>query len=185
MYKRQVVFSGVAGGLDPALHIGDVVVADRIVQHDVGRIENDALLRYQAGHVSFINPTDALGYSMDADLLTRVRDNLADIELPPLSNSAGGRDRPPRVVFGTILTGDQYVHCEITRQRLHRELDGRAVEMEGGAVAQVCESVGIPWIVIRALSDLAGRDSALDFSAFVAEVAAISAHLVRRIVGVL
>lgn len=182
---RVVVFSGVAGGLDPALHIGDVVVADRIVQHDVGRIENDALLRYQAGHVSFINPTDALGYSMDADLLTRVRDNLADVELPPLSNSAGGRDRPPRVVYGTILTGDQYVHCEITRQRLHRELDGRAVEMEGGAVAQVCDNVGIPWVVIRALSDLAGRDSALDFSAFVAEVAAISAHLVRRIVGVL
>ena len=182
---RVVVFSGVAGGLDPALHIGDVVVADRVVQHDVGRIENDALLRYQAGHVSFINPTDALGYSMDADLLTRVRDNLADIELPPLSNSAGGRDRPPRVVYGTILTGDQYVHCEITRQRLHRELDGRAVEMEGGAVAQVCENVGIPWVVIRALSDLAGRDSALDFSAFVAEVAAISAYLVRRIVGVL
>jgi adenosylhomocysteine nucleosidase len=49
----------------------------------------------------------------------------------------------------------------------------------------VCETVGIPWVVIRALSDLAGRDSALDFSAFVAEVAAISAHLVRRIVGVL
>lgn len=182
---RVIVFSGVAGGLDPALHIGDVVIADRIVQHDVGRIENDALLRYQAGHVSFINPTDALGYSMDTELLARVRDSLAGVVLPSLSNAAGGRDRPPRITYGTILTGDQYVHCEITRQRLHRELDASAVEMEGGAVAQVCGTVGIPWIVIRALSDLAGRDSALDFSAFVAEVAAISAQLVRQIVGVL
>jgi len=180
-----IVFSGVAGGLDPALHIGDVVIADRIVQHDVGMIENDALLRYQAGHVSFINPTDSLGYSMEAELLAKVRDTLAGIELPPLSTSAGGRDRPPRIVYGTILTGDQYVHCEITRQRLHRELDGRAVEMEGGAVAQVCETVGIPWVVIRALSDLAGHDSALDFAVFAAEVAAISAHLVRRIIPVL
>ncbi|OPX09459.1 5'-methylthioadenosine/adenosylhomocysteine nucleosidase [Mycobacterium sp. AT1] len=182
---RLILFSGVAGGLDPALHIGDVVVADRIVQHDVGRIENDGLLRYQAGHVSFINPTDALGYSMDADLLARVRAGLDGVPLPALSRSAGGRDRPPRVVFGTILTGDQYVHCDVTRQRLHGDLDGLAVEMEGGAVAQVCENVGIPWIVVRALSDLAGHDSDLNFAAFVSEVAAISSHLVRRIVGVL
>jgi adenosylhomocysteine nucleosidase len=182
---RVVVLSGVAGGLDPELHIGDVVIADRLIQHDVGTIENDALQRYQAGHVAFINPTDALGYSMDPELLATVRDGLDDIELPPLSQSAGGRDRRPRVVYGTILTGDQYVHCEITRQRLHRELAGRAVEMEGGAVAQVCESLGMSWIVIRALSDLAGRDSALDFGAFVKEVAAISAQLVRRIVPLL
>lgn len=182
---RVIVFSGVAGGLDPALHIGDVVIADRIIQHDVGRVENDVLLRYQAGHVSFINPTDALGYSMDEDLLARVRDSVTDVALPPLVKSAGGRGRPPRIAYGTILTGDQYVHCEITRQRLHRELNGLAVEMEGGAVAQVCETVGIPWIVIRALSDLAGRDSAIDFPVFAAEVAAISAHLVRRIIPTL
>jgi adenosylhomocysteine nucleosidase len=182
---RVVVLSGVAGGLDPALHIGDVVIAENIVQHDAGRIENDALQRYQAGHVSFINPTDTLGYSMDVDLLGRVRQRLDGVALPALSPSAGGTDRPPRIVFGAILTGDQYVHCETTRQRLHRELDGQAVEMEGGAVAQVCETFGVPWVVIRALSDLAGRDSALDFAVFAQEVAAISAHLVRRIVPVL
>jgi adenosylhomocysteine nucleosidase len=182
---RAVVLSGVAGGLDPALHIGDVVIAENIVQHDVGTIENDGLQRYQAGHVSFINPTDTLGYSMDLDLLGRVRQRLDGVTLPALSRSAGGTDRPPRIVFGTILTGDQYVHCETTRQRLRRELDGQAVEMEGGAVAQVCETFGVPWVVIRALSDLAGRDSALDFAGFAQEVAEISAHLVRRIVPVL
>jgi adenosylhomocysteine nucleosidase len=182
---RVVVLSGVAGGLDPSLHIGDVVIADAIVQHDTGRIEDDALLRYQAGHVSFINPTDALGYSMDAEVLARVRDCLDGVVLPLMPRVAGGRDRPPQLVYGTVLTGDQYVHCEVTRQRLHRELTGRAVEMEGGAVAQVCETFGVPWVVIRALSDLAGRDSALDFGAFAETVAAISAQLVRRIIPAL
>ena len=182
---RGIVLSGVAGGLDPALHIGNVVIADRILQHDAGRIENDTLQRYQAGHVSFINPTDALGYSMDADVLARIRRCVDGVALPSLSKSAGGRDRPPQLAFGTILTGDQFVHCEATRQRLRDELGGKAVEMEGGAVAQVCETFGIPWFVIRALSDLAGHDSALDFAAFAEGVAAISACIVRRILPVL
>jgi adenosylhomocysteine nucleosidase len=182
---RVVVLSGVAGGLDPGLHIGDVVIADRVVQHDVGRIEDDVLLRYQAGHVSFINPTDALGYSTDADLLARVRDRVDGIVLPAMPETAGGRGRPPTISYGTILTGDQFVHCDTTRERLHRELAGQAVEMEGGAVAQVCETFGVPWLVIRALSDLAGRDSSLDFGAFAHAVAATTALIVRRIIPVL
>jgi adenosylhomocysteine nucleosidase len=182
---RVVVLSGVAGGLDPALHIGDVVVADRVVQHDAGRIFGGRLERYQAGHVSFINPTDALGYSTDPDLLARVEHALHAVTLPSLLPAAGGGSRPPQLTFGTVLTGDQYVHCEVTRQRLHGELGAHAVEMEGGAVAQVCQSFGIPWLVIRALSDLAGQESSIDFTAFAEGVAATSAAIVRRIIPVL
>jgi adenosylhomocysteine nucleosidase len=57
--------------------------------------------------------------------------------------------------------------------------------MEGGAVAQVCEAFGIPWLVIRALSDLAGSDSGFDFSMFVDEVAASSAGILRHLLPVL
>lgn len=181
---RAVVLSGVAGGLDPALHIGDVVVADRIVQHDAGRIFDGGLERYQAGHVSFINPTDVLGYSMDRDLLARVKKTLDAVTLPSLSVAAGGGGTAPTITYGTVLTGDQYLHCEDTRAQLVSELGGHAVEMEGGAVAQVCEAFGIPWLVIRALSDLAGRESSIDFAAFAEDVAAVSAGIVRRILPV-
>lgn len=85
-----------------------------------------------------------------------------------------------------MLSGDQYVHSEFTRQRLHGEFGGLAVEMEGGgAVAQVADAFGIPWLVIRALSDLAGRDSRFDFLAFVDEVAASSVAILRRLLPVL
>jgi adenosylhomocysteine nucleosidase len=182
---RAVVFSGVAGGLDPALHIGDVVVADRTVQHDAGWIEDGAIRTYQAGHVPFFNPTDRLGWAVEPGLLARVKGALAGVTLPPLSRGAGGAGRPPTIAYGTILSGDQYLACEATRERLHRELGGLAIEMEGGALAQACEALGVAWLDIRALSDLAGRHSTFDFKAFVDEVAASAASILRRLLPVI
>ena len=182
---RAIAFSGVAGGLDPELRIGDVVIADRTVQHDAGVIEDATLQVYQAGHVPFINPTAEFGYVADPDLLARVRAHLEGFTPTSLSRNAGGGDRPPRIAYGTVLTGDQYLDCALTRDRLHADLGGHAVEMEGAAVSQVCESFGIPWLVIRALSDLAGTQSRFDFTAFVDEVASQSAAILRHLLPVL
>ena len=182
---RLIVFSGVAGGLDPALRIGDVVIADRTLQHDAGVIEDGRLATYQAGHVPFFNPTDRLGYPVEPALLTRIRARLEGFVLPPLSRVAGGVGAAPRIVFGTILSGDQYIHCESTRERLFGELGGAAVEMEGGALGQVAEAFAIPFLDIRALSDLAGRESRFDFAAFVHEVAGSSARILRHLLPVL
>lgn len=182
---RLIVFSGVAGGLDPDLDIGDVVIADRTIQHDAGVIEDERIATYQAGHVPFFNPTDRLGYTVDPALIERLRRRLEAFALPPLSTRAGGEGRPPRIVVGTILSGDQYIHCEATRERLFKELGGAAVEMEGGALGQVAEAFGIPFHDIRALSDLAGKDSRFDFAAFAREVAGSSAMILRHLLPVL
>ncbi len=182
---RLIAFSGVAGGLDPDLHIGDVVIADRTIQHDAGVIEGGRIQTYQAGHVPFFNPTRELGWPVEPGLLARVQAALADLTLPPLSCRAGGVERSPRIVYGPILTGDQYLNCEATRVRLFAELHGKAIEMEGGALAQVAAAFGLPWLDIRALSDLAGHTSSFDFKAFVEEVAASSATILRRLLPVL
>lgn len=182
---RVIVFTGVAGGLDPELCIGDVVIADRVVQHDCGLLQDERLHPYQPGHVPFINPTERLGYLADPQLVERVKRRLGGIDLPLLSVTAGSARRPSRINFGTILTGDQYLHCERTRDRLYNDFGGLAIDMEGGALAQVCESFGIPWLVIRALSDLAGAGSGLDFNRFVQKVAVSSARLLLRVLPVL
>lgn len=182
---RILVFSGVAGGLDPALAIGDLVVAAHAIQHDCGVIENERLHPYQAGHVPFFNPTRELGYAVDPALLERVRARLEGLELAPLSAAAGGRGRRPKLVYGTILAGDQYIHCEATRARLHLEFKAQAVAMEGGALAQVARRLGVPWLEIRALSDLAGADSRFDFATFVDEVAKSSSTILRQLLPVL
>ena len=182
---RIIVFSGVAGGLDPDLNVGDVVIADQLIQHDAGVLEKEQLQTYQAGHVPFINPTDRLGYQIDDAVLDNVKSALHGVRLRPLSPRAGGRGRPPEIVYGTVLSGDQYLHSEPTRARLHGEFGALAIEMEGGAVAQVCEAFGIDWVVIRALSDLAGQESKFEFDQFADEVAAASAAVLRTILPVL
>ena len=176
---RLIVFSGVAGGLDPELRIGDVVIADRTIQHDAGVIEDERLQTYQAGHVPFFNPTEQLGYPVDTGLLARVKAALVDLDIGHITASSSSR--PAKIAYGTILSGDQYLHCEVTRERLFRQLGGRAIEMEGGALGQVAQAFGIPYLDIRALSDLAGKESRFDFAKFAREVAAVSALILRRL----
>lgn len=180
-----IVFTGVAGGLDPKLRIGDIVVADHLVQHDSGIIEDGRLRSYQPGHIPFINPTDRSGYPVDPGLVGRVQRRLAGFALPALPPAAGGTGAVPRVAYGTVLSGDQYLHCEATRKRWHDEFGALAVEMEGGALAQVCEAFAIPWLVIRALSDLAGVDSGVDFNLFAETVAISSARVLLHLLPVL
>jgi len=181
--SRVVLFSGIAGGLDPSLSIGDVVIADHVVHHDAGYAGADGFTIYQAGYLPIFDANDDLGYRVDQALLDRARDALADLELAPLSSLPSAQ--VPRLHFGRVLTGDQFVASEEIRERLFRELGGVAVEMEGAAMAQTCAAFGVPWLVVRALSDLAGHNSHVDFPRFVDEVALSSALIVRRIIHVL
>lgn len=168
-----IVFTGVAGGLDPALGVGDVVIGEKTIQHDAGVIGPDGnLYRYQAGHIPFYNPTDVFGFKPSEQLLSAVRAVIPEVELTPVL------DRSPSVVFGTILTGDVFLQDEITRDRMFTDLDAQAIEMEGAALGQTANRLGVDHLVIRSLSDLAGRESEAHFDRFVSEVAANSARLV-------
>jgi adenosylhomocysteine nucleosidase len=156
-----------------------------VVQHDFGVIEDERLAPYQPGHVPFINATERFGYPVDPELIDRVTRRLEGFTLPALPVAAGGTDTHPRITYGTVLTGDQYLHCESTRTRLHDDFGALAIEMEGGALAQVCEAFDIPWLVIRALSDLTGADSGVDFNLFAQEVAISSARVLLHLLPTL
>ncbi|MBA4096797.1 MAG: 5'-methylthioadenosine/adenosylhomocysteine nucleosidase [Rhodospirillum sp.] len=183
---RAIVVCGVAGGIDPELGIGDVVIADRLIQHDYGHLTNQGIRNFRPGIAPLGEARDRIAFDLHPELLMRIGAAVKDIQLLPLPSDLGVvTRRPPRIAFGPIVSGDQFINSEDVRERLHRDYAALAVEMEGAAVAQAAELIGIPCIVIRSLSDLAGAESHLDFPKFLRAVAPTAAEVVSRIVSVL
>ena len=176
-----LVFSGVAGGLDPALAIGDIVIADELIQHDYGAVTGARLTAYHPGLAPIGPLTERPGFRLDPALRQAIAASIAGFSIPP---SAPG-ERPARVLLGRVLSGDQFVNCAATRDRLHQDFGGQAVEMEGGALAQVAERFGVPCIVVRCLSDLAGAESHMDFAKFLPLAANAATIVVRRVLPIL
>jgi adenosylhomocysteine nucleosidase len=185
---RALLVSGVAGGIDPTLNIGDLVVARRLIQHDYGRLQADSFTPFRPGVPPFGPGRRDYAFDLPDDLAQRIGGALEGVHLPPLPvDLAGLKDgaASPRLLLGTIVSGDQFINDETTRQHLQTEFGAHAVEMEGAAVAQVAEAFGVPAIVIRSLSDLAGSESHLDFGKFVTAVAPMAVRVVERLIPVL
>jgi adenosylhomocysteine nucleosidase len=148
-----VIFSGVAGALDPALQPGDVVIAERLLQHDLVRhTEQGPVLRGVRDPAGVVGP---IVLEASPALLALARDLGSRLELERLPGAARGS----RLRFGTIATGDSFVSALAMKTQLHERLSADAVEMEGAAVAQVCARRGIPLLVVRGLSDGAAGDA--------------------------
>jgi adenosylhomocysteine nucleosidase len=178
----RLVFTGIAGALDPDLEPGDVVVGERLVQHDlVNLFETGPVLRGVRSPSSGVRGPVLL--EADPGLLLDAREAALGLAL----DRAALASRPARVRFGTIATGDTFVGALATKTRLYRELHAHAVEMEGASVAQVCRELRVPFLVVRGLSDRAqgeARDESkrnLDVAA--RNAAAVALAVVRRLVA--
>jgi adenosylhomocysteine nucleosidase len=176
----HILFTGVAGAGDRGVAVGDIVVADSLVQHDM-----DASPLFPRFEVPLTGLSHFPGdHAMAMQLLTAAHGFLEH----DFSNVIDADQRTafqlqqPRVHRGLIASGDQFMRDRTVINSLNAALPGLvAVEMEGAAVAQVCYELGIPCAVIRTISDNANEDAATDFLTFVSAVAARYAfHIVRR-----
>ena len=148
----RIIFTGVAGGLGPGVNVGDLVVADAFLQHDL-----DA---------SPIFPK----YEVPLYGLNRFP---ADPELSAQLARAALRALPGVTVHrGLVVSGDRFVSTTAESQALLRDLpQALAVEMEGAAIAQVCHDYGVAFAAVRTVSDRADDAAHRDFTRFVQEVA--------------
>lgn len=172
-----IIFVGCAGAIDPKLNVGDIVIAEQLIQHDLDAsplwpkytaplldmdaFATDPLLSQQAMQsASRFLATDFL--AIDAS----VRSQFGIFQ--------------PQLFSGLVASGDQFIHCPQKRTQLQQDLPGLlCVEMEGGAIAQVCYEHGVPFIVIRTISDNANGNAHIDFSAF---NSAVVCHYSRGII---
>lgn len=166
----RLVFTGVAGGVDPALRIGDIVVATSLVQHDL-----DARPLFAHYEIPLLNQTFVdSDLVLRQDLVTASRRYIASLSNQQIEQLQTFGVDHPRVVEGVIASGDQFFASKAALDQLRSQLPQTAcVEMEGAAVAQVCLEYDIPCAVVRTISDSAGETAAVDFISFVQSVASI------------
>ncbi len=151
---NHLVFVGVAGGLGQQVRRGDVVVAHELVQHDLS-----AWPLFPRGEIPLLGKTRlSCDPALTLALQTAAQEALVGEQ---------------RLHSGLIASGDQFIQGHDMAQRI-RDLypDVLAVEMEGAAVAQVCEECGVPFAVLRTISDVADEGAAHDFVAFMRDTAA-------------
>lgn len=173
---QQIVFTGVAGGLGAAVQVGDVVIADLLLQHDMDA--SPLFPRYEVpltGRSHF-----AADAALTAQLEAATRSVLEDPgHFGPEAVALGVA--APRLHRGLIVSGDRFVSTAAESRALQVALpEALAVEMEGAALAQVCHDFGVPFAVLRTISDRADDSAHVDFVRFIDAVAAkASADIVR------
>jgi adenosylhomocysteine nucleosidase len=184
---RALMLCGVAGGLDPALGVGDIVVGTSNTQHDFGVQKEHGFLAIQPGSRPSLGQNWTPGYPVADAVVERLRAALTGLTLEPLPEAVGAGRRVPAVHFGAILTGDAFVNSNVLRERLRAEFQAQAVEMEGGAVAQIAQRWGedIPFVNVRCLSDLASSESHLDFRAFLPVASRYASQVAHRLAPVI
>jgi len=176
----RVIFTGVAGGINPQLSPGDIVVAEKIAYHDMGLLTSEGLL-YQGVKSRLDNIENPVFFPADEQLLKLAEQAAGRVKLGMMRTSKG--ERSPKVVKGVIVTGDTFIASKEKCEELRNKLKADAVEMEGAAVAQLCYQRQIPFVVIRCISDKADEAAKEDLATFYVMAAENSSSLVAEMVG--
>lgn len=151
-----VINTGSAGAVAEGIAVGDVVIADKLVYHDV----DVTAFGYAYGQMA----GQPLYFESDKNFITRIQTNLSQLE--------------QTWHLGLIATGDSFIAGDdkITSIKSHFP-DVLAVEMEGAAIAQAAQALGLPFLVIRAMSDNANHEASISFDEFIIKAGRRSAQV--------
>ena len=157
---KKLLFSGVAGAISEELKIGDLIIADGLCQHDLDI-------------TAFGHP---YGYVPEGDVCI-----WADSALRESARQVA-RSKGLTLKEGIIATGDQFVADKARKAWIGETFKADALEMEGAAVAVVCNALDVPFFILRAISDSADMDAGFDFDAFLVSSAKTSAAFILAMV---
>ena len=157
-----IVNTGSAGGIGAGLHVGDVVIASEMAYHDV----DATVFGYSIGQV----PQMPARYIANQGTIEKTITAAKKTGLTP--------------VKGLIVTSDSFIASQAqTDVILSNFPDALASEMEGAAIAQVCYQFDVPFVIIRAMSDVADEEAGVSFDEFIIEAGKKSAEMVLELVA--
>jgi len=174
---KEIIFTGIAGGVDPNLQPGDIVIAGKTAHHDMGTIWPEGLF-FRGINNPLTNLRNPVFFHADEKLVKLAERAGEQVGLRKINTAEGPRE--PRVLTGVVVTGDAFVASEEKCLDLRKRLDADAVEMEGAAVAQICYQRNIRHVVIRSISDKADADAIVDSQTFYILAAENSSRLVSE-----
>ena len=176
---KHVLFTGIAGAVNPELRRGDIVIARKTAHHDMGTVWPEGLF-FKGVKNRLDGLENPVFFPADEELMTRARRAADQVDLEPIERASG--QRKPRIITGVVVTGDVFVASAGKCAELRERLDADAVEMEGAAVAQICYQRRIGCLVIRSISDNADEGAVFDKQMFYLLAARNSAGLVAETV---
>ncbi|UCD62743.1 MAG: 5'-methylthioadenosine/S-adenosylhomocysteine nucleosidase [Candidatus Zixiibacteriota bacterium] len=176
-----VIMTGIAGAIDTSVSIGDIVVCREWMQHDYGYIggegfEPDDVPAYMP-HADSVVKVDA--FTVDSTMFAVAR----SLETAMVALDSVGTRRPRVIVGGVGVSGNSFIDSEEKRLWLNGEFDAVITDMESAAVALVCAVNGIPFIVFRSASDLAGGSGSETAGAELEEFFQIAADNSSKVVA--
>ncbi len=161
---EAVINTGIAGSLNAAIDIGDVVLATDALQHDM----------------------DATGFGYEPGVIPRMEVStfVADERLRTLAKECCQRVNPDIKVFeGRVVSGDQFISDKNIKNRITSQFAGYCTEMEGAAIAQAAYLNNIPFLIIRAISDKADDSATVDYPTFEAKAIENSVKLMKEMIA--
>jgi adenosylhomocysteine nucleosidase len=175
----EIIFTGIAGAINPKLKLGDIVIARQTVQYDFGTLTDTGLENW--GMKNPINDiTNPIFYPADTVLIQAAQEAIKKLTLTKVR--VGKTMKMPTIIHGTVATGDMFVSSPKKVKELREKYKADAVEMEGAAVAQVCWQHATPCLIIRSLSDAADENARKHYDTFIDVAAANSAQLVIALI---
>jgi adenosylhomocysteine nucleosidase len=176
---RVLIFSGIAGGINPQMLPGDIVIGRQIAYHDYGTLSAAGMKRSPTRDPA-THAENPLYFSCDTSWVSRAQQAVKKMMWEKVNTGTGLR--APAIRTGIIVTGDVFVASDAATKELRQNMNADATEMEGAAVAQVCYQQRVPFLVIRSMSDNAGNNASHDMKAFYTVAARNAAEFVMTIV---
>lgn len=152
---------GVAGGVDSNLNVLDIVVADKLVQHDF----DITAFGHPKGFISNVGEN----IESDSELIRKMEQTISKLQ-----------DKEFKIKVGTIASGDIFCTEKTMKDKIRTKFNADAIEMEGSAIAQVCKLDNIPFIVIRSISDNPNGNNNITFEQFLEKASKRCAQIIEE-----